>query len=89
MKLRKECKVREMAGEHVIVLAGRYGADMTRIVALNATSLYLWRRLEGRDFALGEVVEALLEGFEVDEPTARRDAEAWIGRLEQEGLIES
>ena len=33
MKIREEFKVREMAGEHVIVMPGRGGAaDMTRIV---------------------------------------------------------
>ena len=35
MKIREEFKVREMAGEHVIVMPGRGGAaDMTRIVSL-------------------------------------------------------
>ena len=43
MKIREEYKIREMAGEHVIVMPGGDGAaDMTRIVSLNPSSLYLW-----------------------------------------------
>ena len=46
MKIREEFKVREMAGEHVIVMPGRGGAaDMTRIVSLNPSSMYLWLRM--------------------------------------------
>ena len=46
MKIREEFKVREMAGEHVIVMPGRGGAaDMTRIVSLNPSSMYLWEKL--------------------------------------------
>lgn len=50
MKIREEYKIREMAGEHVIVMPGGGGAaDMTRIVSLNPSSLYLWEALRGRD----------------------------------------
>ena len=31
MKISEKFKVREMAGEHVIIMPGRVGADMTRI----------------------------------------------------------
>ena len=40
MKIREEYKIREMAGEHVIVMPGCGGAaDMTRIVSLNPSSM--------------------------------------------------
>ena len=39
MKISEKFKVREMAGEHVIIMPGRVGADMTRILALNDSSL--------------------------------------------------
>ena len=66
MKISEKYKVREMAGEHIIVMPGRYGADMTRVVALNATSLYLWEQLAGREFDLEEVVRLLVEQYEID-----------------------
>ena len=52
MKIDARYKVREMAGEHVVIMQGRYGADMTRVVALNETSLFLWNALEDRDLSL-------------------------------------
>ena len=87
MKISEKYKVREMAGEHIIVLPGRYGADMTRVVALNATSLYLWEQLVGREFDLEEVVRLLVEKYEIDPETARTDAEKWVEQLHTCGIL--
>lgn len=89
MKIDSKYKVRELAGERVIVVQGTYGADMTRLVALNDSSFYLWEALRGRDFATDDVVALLLERYDVDEPTARRDAEAWTARLAECGILEA
>ena len=87
MKISEKYKVREMAGEHIIVMPGRYGADMTRVVALNATSLYLWEQLVGREFDLEEVVRLLVEQYEIDPETARTDAEKWVEQLHTCGIL--
>lgn len=89
MKISNQYKVREMAGEHIIVMPGRYGVDMTRVVALNATSLYLWEALAEREFDLDEVARLLTESYEIDAETARRDAEKWIEQLAACGILEN
>lgn len=89
MKISNQYKVREMAGEHIIVMPGRYGVDMTRVVALNATSLYLWEALAEREFDLDEVARLLTENYEIDAETARRDAEKWIEQLTACGILEN
>ena len=88
MKIREELKVREMAGEHVVIMPGRVGADMTKVLSLNGSSLYLWEVLRGRDFTAEEVAGLLTEQYEVDAATALRDAQAWIARLEECGVLE-
>ena len=87
MKISEKNKVREMAGEHIIVMPGRYGADMTRVVALNPTSLYLWEQLAGREFDLEEVARLLVEQYEIDPETARTDAEKWVEQLHKCGIL--
>ena len=88
MKISEKFKVREMAGEHVIIMPGRVGADMTRILALNDSSLYLWETLRGRDFTTEEAAGLLTERYEVDEATALRDAQARAGKLAECGVLE-
>jgi len=87
MKFKKEYKVREIAGEHVVIMQGKLGSDVTRVIALNETSLYLWNKLQGEDFDAETVRDLLLENYEVSEEVASSDAKAWIGKLEECNLL--
>ncbi len=87
MKIDSKYKMREMAGEYIVVIQGRYGADMTRLISFNPTSRYLWEELQGKEFELEDVVRLLCERYEVDEATARRDAAAWVEQLKQSKLV--
>ena len=48
MRISDKYKVREMAGQHVVIIQGRNGEDMTKIISLNESSLYLWNIMSGR-----------------------------------------
>lgn len=87
MRFREEYKVREMAGEHVVIMQGRYGADMTRIISLNESALYLWEELQGRDFEVTDAARLLADRYGIDDETALRDAAAWIEKLETCHLV--
>ena len=89
MKFKKEYKVRNIAGENVIIMQGELGSDATRVVALNETLLFLWNRLQGEEFDIDGVVDLLVENYDVQEQTARADAEAWIAKISECGLLES
>lgn len=52
MKIRQGYKVREIAGENVVIMQGKAGADMTRIITFNDSALLLWNELQGKDFGL-------------------------------------
>ncbi len=87
MKFKKEYKVRSIAGENVVIMQGKFGSDVTRVIALNDTSLLLWNELQGVEFDLQRVVALLLENYDVDEATATKDAEAWIAKLQECNLL--
>ncbi len=87
MIINPKIKLRETAGEHYIMVQGRAAGDTSRVVALNGTSLLLWRSLQWRDFTLAEGQQLLLQHYEVDEATAARDASAWVQQLQDMGVI--
>ena len=66
MKIKQEYKVREIAGENVVIMQGRQGADLTQIVTLNASALVLWNALSGKEFTGAEAAEVLVQNFEVE-----------------------
>lgn len=87
MKIGREYKIREIAGEHVVIAQGRYGADMTRVISLNDSAVYLWNALSEEEFTAEDAARLLTERYEVDEATAARDAADWIARLGECGVV--
>ena len=88
MKLKEGYKIREIAGEHVIIKQGRFGADLTRVIALNATSVLLWEQLQGREFEVEDVIKVLTDNYEVEEAVATADASTWVSKLNECDLVE-
>jgi aspartate aminotransferase-like enzyme len=87
MKLNEGYKVREIAGEHVIIKQGRFGADMTKVIALNPTSLLLWEQLQGKEFEVADIATILTDNYDVDIDTATKDAAAWVEKLRECDLV--
>lgn len=87
MKISEKHKVREMAGQHVVIIQGKNGEDMTRIISLNESSLFLWNRMSGRDFETEDAADALVSEYGIDRDTALRDARAWCDKLRECRLL--
>lgn len=88
MRINQNCKVREIAGENVVIMQGRNGADLTQIITLNESALILWQALSGSNFEVEDAQRVLTENFEVDDATALRDAQQWVERMRECKLIE-
>ena len=88
MKTKKGFKLRTVCGENIIVAEGIENVDFSRIISMNETSAYLWKRIQGIDFDENTLAGLLLEEYEVDEATARSDAKALVEKWLEAGIIE-
>jgi len=88
MKILGGLKIREMAGEHVLIRQGRYGTDMTRVITLNDSACVLWNELQNKEFEVEDAAALLVGRYGIDAGTARRDAAAWVEKLRSAGLIQ-
>lgn len=88
MRILPKYKVRNVANENVVLVQGRNPGDMTSVIALNETSLYLWNELYGKDFELQDVVSLLMGRYDVDEATAAKDAESWVATLREKSVLD-
>jgi hypothetical protein len=88
MKIKNQYKVREMAGEHVVIMQGEFGSNLTKIISLNESALYLWREIEGKEFDVNTVARLLAEHYGIDDEVAQSDATRWLDRLAECGLLE-
>ena len=88
MKIKNEFKTRKIAGETIIIMQGKHGVDMTKVISLNATSEWLWQNLTGKDFELSDVANLLISHYQIDQITAEQDSKVWIENLTKYGIIE-
>ncbi len=88
MRVKQGCKLREIAGENVVIMQGRQGADFTQIITLNDSAVVLWEALVEQEFTTEDAAKVLTDNFDVDATTALADAERWVARMSECNLIE-
>lgn len=87
MKINPNYKLREMAGEVIIVNQGQAGVNLTRIISLNASARLLYERLSGKEFTLQDAADVLVATYQIAEEQARKDAAHWMNKLMECGVI--
>ncbi len=88
MKTKKGFTLRNVCGENIIVGEGIENIDFSRIISMNESAAYLWNKIQGTDFTVDTLVSLLLEEYEVDEATARGDAETLVQKWQEAGIID-
>ena len=88
MKTKKGFILRNVCGENIIVGEGIENIDFSRIISMNESAAYLWNKIQGQDFNVDTLVSLLLEEYEVDEATARSDAETLVKKWQEAGIVE-
>lgn len=87
MKIKQGFMLREIAGSWVVVPLGQRVVDFNGLMTLNETGAFLWERIEQGE-AEGELMNALLEEYEVDVDVARSDVDDFLGLLQESGVLE-
>jgi hypothetical protein len=88
MKIKSMYKVRQVAGENLVVGQGRLNADMTKVISLNDTAVLLWKELVDKDFTNEDAADILVNTYGIDKERALVDAGKWIEKLKSCDLIE-
>jgi hypothetical protein len=66
---------------------GEENIDFSKLIALNESSLLLWKRMEQGAFEVDDLVGIILDEYEIDDATARRDVEDFLNKFRAEGLL--
>ena len=89
MKQKKGFNLRTICGENIVVAEGIENIDFSRIISMNESAAYLWKKTQGTDFDTQTLKDLLLEEYEVDETTAENDARKLIATWSEAGIIEN
>lgn len=87
MKIKDGFVLRNVVDEHIVMPTGDNIAKFEGAVVLNDVSAFVFEQLK-RPVGMEDLLEAVLNEFDVDEATAKADLEALIVKFEEMGLIE-
>lgn len=87
MKIKNGYMLREVAGEAVVVPSGKVSHNFQGIISLNETGALLWKQLE-QGCEKKDLVQALLDEYEVDAETAEKDVNEFLKLAGDAGLID-
>ena len=85
MKIKDGYILRVVAKQNV-VLPATGDLELDRMLTLNATGKFLWERLE-KGAQKSELVDAMLDHYEIDENTARTCVDNFVKNLEHYGFV--
>ena len=89
MKIKEGFQLQNVCGEHIIIPAGEENIDFSHIISLNPTAAYLWEKIaEKAEFTIEDMVQLLLEEYEVEEDVALEDCKLIAERWAEMGLID-
>ena len=80
-------ELKEIAGERVLVARGKAALDFSAVVLFNDAGLVLWEELADWKTA-PELAAALVARCEAPEDAAAQDVQAFLDKLDAEGLLE-
>lgn len=88
MKTKEGFNLRTVCGEQILVAEGKENIDFSNIISMNETAAYLWESIIDKDFTEEDLVQLLLNEYEVEETIAQIDVRTLITQWKEAGIIE-
>lgn len=87
MRIKENLVLRHIGSEYVIIVPGKDTVDMTKVYSLNETSAWIWEQLKNEDFTIEQVLQLVMQHYEVDRERAMNDIQTFLDILGAEALI--
>jgi hypothetical protein len=86
MKIKDGFILREVAGNYIVVAVGDAVKGFNGVINLNETGAFLWKLLE-KGCEKEDLLNALLEEYDVEKSVAESDVSAFITKLTEASLV--
>ena len=87
MRIKENLKLRQVGNRYMIVDAVGENVNLTNVYTLNDTAAWLWNYAAGKDFSENDLVEELLNNFEVEKDLADKDVHTLLNLWRQFDLL--
>ncbi|MBR2952804.1 MAG: PqqD family protein [Clostridia bacterium] len=87
MEIKKEMIHRQLAGDNILVPGGNAVLDLNGLFVMTETGAFIWSVLPDAETE-EDVVNKMLEEYDVDRETAQQDVKEFLDRLRIYGIID-
>lgn len=88
MRASPDIILREIVDEHILIPVGEMARKTHGMINLSESGLLLWQRLQ-QDCTQSELVDCILQEYDVARETAEADVQAFLNKLNQLGILEN
>jgi len=88
MKIKEGFILRQICGEYVVVGEGLAQVNFNKMLSLNESAAYLWKAVEGKEFTEEDLIQLLLDQYEVTREVAANDVKKLIAIWKEQGVAE-
>lgn len=86
MKVNGELILREVAGENILIPVGATALRIQGMISLTESGVLIWNRLQ-TECAEEDLVDAVLEEYDIDRETAEADVQTFLNQLRDLELL--
>ena len=87
MKIKNGFAKRKIADSNIVVPVGRATADFNGMITLNESGSFFWDCFTS-ETSIDEVVKKVLNEYDIDEKTAKKDIENFVNMLRENNLLD-
>ena len=87
MRIKEGFILRSICGEYVVVGEGLSQVNFNKMLSLNDSAAYLWKEAEGRDFTEEDLIQLLLDRYDVSTELAASDVRKLLETWISEGVV--
>lgn len=88
MKIKQGFSLKTENGQTVIICNKNVNKDFNSTIFLTDTSVYLWNMLQSGNFSKEQMLNGLLDNFDISTVLALNDIDVFIRILKENGILE-
>ena len=87
MKIKDGFILRSICGEYIVVGEGLAQVNFNKMLSMNESAAYLWKEITGKEFTREDLVQLLLDQYEVSKEQAAADVDKLVDIWIKEGVV--
>ncbi len=88
LRIKNEYELKNEKGKYIVTCNGTVSGELDNSIVLADTAVFLWNLLKEKDVTKTEMLNALIENFDISTVLALGDIDVFVRTMKKNGIIE-